>query len=318
MNNSHKPDSFSHWSDYWAGGALTSLPQDFAGNYDGEVADFWHARLAEISHPGRVLDLCTGNGPIALLAASWAHQHAVALDIVAVDAAQPRPEQVPGLSEDQRKLLETVEFHAGTPIEALPFADGSFDLITSQYGLEYCDLDRAAGQVSRLLRPGGVLAIVAHAADSAMIETMQDELAGYQLLDKLRLVRLLRSWGRGQLADPDFVRRTTSALTQLQRDHSRQAGSPLVAQAGQAVYGLLQMSAEQRRSQRPAAAAYADQLHAGQARLADMLRVNQKISENPNWHQPLKDAGLVLRASQVLIYRGEHAMGQAMEWFKPA
>ncbi len=48
---------------------------------------------------------------------------------------------------------------------ALPFADNSFDLVTFAQSWHWVDLDRAPGEVIRVLRPGGALAVwwnVAH------------------------------------------------------------------------------------------------------------------------------------------------------------
>lgn len=308
----------AHWSRYWAAGALTSLSEDFAGNYDGEVARFWHDRFSELTPPASLLDLCTGNGPIALLAAAWAQQHAVSLAVTAVDAAQPRPDLAPGLSAVERQLVDKVRFLGDTPVERLPFDDQSFDLVTSQYGLEYCDLAPAAAQVYRVLKPGAMLVMVTHAADSEMVKTMQDEMEGYRRLGELKLLKLLRAWSRGQLAEPDFERRARNVLTQLQRSRTGASRSPLVMQVAQALNSLLQMPVSSRRAQREPALTYTDDLLAGEARLQDMLRVNRMIAEDDRWYAPLEKAGLVLEKTQPLVYRGEHAMGQTMQWRRPA
>ena len=75
-----------HWSDYWSRGSLTSLPQDFAANYDGEVAEFWQGAFSGLDDTGRMIDLCTGNGAIALLAAEYFASEKPDIEIVAVDA----------------------------------------------------------------------------------------------------------------------------------------------------------------------------------------------------------------------------------------
>ncbi len=318
MKENLQAAGFSQWSQYWAGGALTSLPQDFTGNYDGEVAAFWHERFAETPSSAHLLDLCTGNGPIALLAAEWGQQHAHRLGITAVDAARPQPDRVSGLSSSQRGLLQTIRFLGETPVESLPFEDESFDLVCSQYGIEYCDLEAAADQVARVLRPGGVLAIVSHEADSAMMQTMRDELAAYDALESTRLPKLMRSWGRGQLGDREFVSAGQQALRALQAARDASSRSPLVQQVGQAVAGLLQLQPAVMRQQADAVAHYADQLRAGRARLDDMLRVNRRIAEDPAWHAPFERAGLTLRFARPLVYADQHPMGRCLVWDKPA
>jgi ubiquinone/menaquinone biosynthesis C-methylase UbiE len=317
MKAQSQPAGFGQWSSYWASGALTSLPQDFALNYDGEVAAFWFERFTESPSPGRLLDLCCGNGPIALLAAEWAEQQARRLEIVAVDAACPQPDRVSGLSDTQRRLLQRIRFLDDTRVESLPFPEATFDLVCSQYGIEYCDPEESADQVFRVLRPGGLLAVVSHEADSAMMQTMRDELAAYDALEKSRLPRLMRSWGRRQLGDREFIRSSEQALRLLRAARDAASQSPLVTQVYQAMAGLLQLQPPLMRQQSEAVANYADQLRAGRARLDDMLRVNHRIAENPDWHASFVKAGLVLRSSRPLVYAGQHAMGRCLEWTKP-
>ena len=80
-------DSSDHWSEYWSRGCLTSLPEDFAANYDGEIAEFWRNAFQSVPAGGSVIDLCTGNGAIALLAAEYATREEQDLSITAVDGA---------------------------------------------------------------------------------------------------------------------------------------------------------------------------------------------------------------------------------------
>ena len=71
---------------------MTSLPQDFTANYDGEVAEFWSTAFKEIPEQGSMIDLCTGNGAIALLAAEQVSKSGHLFEITAVDAAVMSPQ----------------------------------------------------------------------------------------------------------------------------------------------------------------------------------------------------------------------------------
>lgn len=44
-------------------------------------------------------------------------------------------------------------------LERLPLASGSIDLYWSSLALQWCDLERSAGEAARALRPGGLLAV---------------------------------------------------------------------------------------------------------------------------------------------------------------
>jgi len=313
--NSRSP-RFDHWSAYWASGALTSLPQDFALNYDGEVAAFWREQFSDLPSEPRVLDICTGNAPIALLAAQWAEQQDVSMHIAAVDAARPDAEQIARRGPDVARWLAAIELHAETPVEQLPFPDNSFDLLTSQYGLEYCDMEPAAAELQRVARPGSRLVVLSHAADSAMMAIMSQEADDYALLAESGLLRVLRSWSKGQLADPDLPRRLDPLLKRLAEAARRSQASPLLAHVVQSISGLQQLPPAQRRVQRQAVLGFVGQLEAGRARLDDMLRVNRKIAGDPPWDEPLAKVGFEREKTGELIYREQHPMGHYVIWRK--
>lgn len=308
--------SAAHWSEYWASGALTSLPQDFSFNYDGEVERFWREQFETVPSGGRILDICTGNGPIALLAARWARETDLRIDVTAVDAARIRPDRIAQRSPADAESLAAIRFLGETPVEALPFEEGSFDLVTSQYGLEYCRLDEAAAQVARVLTPGGRLVMVCHAPSSEMIETMAEEQRDYQALESARFFGVFRSWVGGQLSEPDLQQRLARVQRQLSEAY-RRSRSPLLGQVIQSVGSLLDMNLGELRKNKSAVSGFLGRMEAGRDRLADMLRVNRRIAEDPQWHRPLNDAGLQRLESRPLEYRG-HAMGQCHIWRRPA
>ena len=104
----------------------------------------------------RVLDVATGSGNAALAAARRRNS------VVGVD-------YVPALLERARRRAEAegleISFLDGDA-EALPFEDGSFDVVSSVFGVMFApDQERAASELVRVTRPGGRIGIVAHAPD---------------------------------------------------------------------------------------------------------------------------------------------------------
>ncbi|MCI4340321.1 MAG: methyltransferase domain-containing protein [Thermoplasmata archaeon] len=93
-----------------------------------------------------VLDVATGTGNTALAAARRRTQ-VVGVDFVPDLLAQARARAaVDGLS---------VEYREGNA-EALPFADGQFDVALSTFGVMFApDQERAAQELLRVVRPGG-------------------------------------------------------------------------------------------------------------------------------------------------------------------
>lgn len=159
------------WTNYWASGALHSCLGSFDGNYAGEVPEAWRGALAALPAGATVLDLCTGNGALPALFLGEPAGAALAR-IHAVDLAQIRPDWVHQLEPGQR---ERVAFQGGIQAESLPFEDASFDLVCSQFGIEYTDLGRSLPEVVRVLKPGGLFAVVLHDTNSLMCSNAREE-----------------------------------------------------------------------------------------------------------------------------------------------
>lgn len=154
------------WSRYWQYDRVASC-MDGAGlrNYGEEVAAGWRAFFEKLPPRSVVLDLCTGNGAIALLAAEVSRKTEKDLVVIGVDRAEIDPKRhVTKFRED----LERIEFTANVSVEELPFSSGSASAIVSQYGIEYSDLDRSLAEVGRVLSPAGTIRFVLHAADGSI------------------------------------------------------------------------------------------------------------------------------------------------------
>lgn len=111
---------------------------------------------ANLAAGSRVLDVACGNGNAALAAARRFCQ-VTGLDYVPSHllAAAER-------ARGERLELELVEGDA----EALPFADASFDAALSVYGVMFApDQERAAKELVRVVRPGGVIGLASWTPD---------------------------------------------------------------------------------------------------------------------------------------------------------
>ena len=158
----------SAWSDYWCSGVLHSCPSSFGGNYDGAIAGFWQRAASHVPRGGRVLDLATGNGAVPLLLEPFLPAEVV-VDAVDAAAVHARVPVVPG------RL--TVRFHSGVWMEQLPFADATFDLVCSQFGIEYAGRPDGWGEAARVLVPGGRLCAVVHHRQSVFARVAAAEVA---------------------------------------------------------------------------------------------------------------------------------------------
>ena len=168
------------WDQYWHFDRIASC-FDGAGqtNYADDIADGWRSFFGALPNGARILDLCTGNGAAALIAAETGRTQSRNFRIVAVDQADIDPaSHVSRHAEDYASII----FLRGTEIEALPFPGGGFAAVVSQYGIEYTDLDRSLPEAVRMLAPGARLRFVVHAADGVVARDARTVIADADLL----------------------------------------------------------------------------------------------------------------------------------------
>jgi len=111
---------------------------------------------ADLHSGWRVLDVATGTGNAAIAAAR------LGCSVVGVD-------YVPALLGRARERAAAerlpIELHEGDA-EKLPFADASFDAVTSVFGCMFTpDQRQAAGELLRVCRPGGTIALASWTPD---------------------------------------------------------------------------------------------------------------------------------------------------------
>jgi SAM-dependent methyltransferase len=122
--------------------AYVSSPGHAAGE-DLERLVAWGRALA----PERVLDLATGGGHTALALAG------VARHVTAYDVTEPMLRAARGFLRE--RAVGGATFVVGD-VEALPFRDAAFDLVTCRIAAHhFADVAGAVREVRRVLRPGG-------------------------------------------------------------------------------------------------------------------------------------------------------------------
>jgi ubiquinone/menaquinone biosynthesis C-methylase UbiE len=105
---------------------------------------------AEIRPGETVLDVATGTGHAALAAARTGAR------VTGIDYVPELLDVARGRAAAERLDVGFV----GAPAEQLPFADGSFDVVLSAIGVMFAaDHDRAAGELARVTRAGGRIAL---------------------------------------------------------------------------------------------------------------------------------------------------------------
>jgi ubiquinone/menaquinone biosynthesis C-methylase UbiE len=98
----------------------------------------------------KVLDVAAGNGNVSLAAARrWC-------DVIATDYVQALLDRARERAAAERLDIEFQQADA----ESLPFADASFDVVVSTFGVMFTpDQDRAAAEMLRVCKPGGKIGL---------------------------------------------------------------------------------------------------------------------------------------------------------------
>lgn len=111
---------------------------------------------ARLTPGGRVLDLATGTGLLALdLAKAVAPGgHVIGLDITAAMLARGR-ERI-----TQTPYRDIVELREADASQKLPFPDASFDSVTMGLALRYFEAETTVREMARVTRPGGRVVIL--------------------------------------------------------------------------------------------------------------------------------------------------------------
>jgi SAM-dependent methyltransferase len=112
-------------------------------------------RAAGLRAGMHVLDLASGSGEPAL---SAAEEVGPTGSVVATDLV---PEMMDGLEEEARARGLHHLIVKQADMQQLPFHDRSFDAVTARFAIVFCpDVDRALGEIRRVLRRGGRAAFI--------------------------------------------------------------------------------------------------------------------------------------------------------------
>lgn len=105
--------------------------------------------------PQRILDIATGTGDFAILAAEMLHPQ----QLIGADISEGMM-QIARRKAASKQLDEIVSFQREDCMR-LSYPEGTFDAVTAAFGIRnFADLDAGLREMCRVLRPGGHLSIV--------------------------------------------------------------------------------------------------------------------------------------------------------------
>lgn len=137
-------------SDTWSGASYERIAETFAPIHDRIV------RALAVEPGNRVLDVACGTGGVALRLAR------AGADVVGIDISADQLAKARRAAEDEGLAIR---FDEGD-CQELPYEDAGFDAVSSAFGAIFApDHERAAGELARVCRPGGRLALTAWPKD---------------------------------------------------------------------------------------------------------------------------------------------------------
>lgn len=198
------------WSDAARGGKSTMeggcLPHHSAA-LEAAQKTAWHRFAQTVPRSARLLDLATGDGRVL----KWMLARRRDLKLTGVDLAPRLPDAPRG-----------TKLRGGIAMEALPFPDDRFHAVTSQFGMEYSELERSAAETARVLRGGGRVALLVHRCDGPILEHNRRRAMAIQwALDDARVI------ARAETAltlGPNGLRDALGIATDAARDGAKLLG----------------------------------------------------------------------------------------------
>jgi len=162
---------------------VTSFGDLFPDNYDDSILRFWEQQLAGTFN--HVVDIACGNGALTWIANDLLNKGPGRTPVTGVDFARIAPFRT---LRRKKKHYPAVRFIANTPAEKLPFEDHTIDLVISQYGVEYSDLERTIPELSRVMRLSSRMSFVLHDKESVIIKGATERLDDFRrVLDKIAI-----------------------------------------------------------------------------------------------------------------------------------
>ena len=123
---------------------LASRYASFRPTYPQEMIDFIVSQVAERN---LAVDVGTGNGQLATALAEYFHK------VIGTDISEKQLQQAIHLSNVEYRIA---------PAEKLPFSDSSVDFLTVAQAVHWFDFDRFYSEVNRVLKPGGIIAVLGY------------------------------------------------------------------------------------------------------------------------------------------------------------
>lgn len=281
------------WSDYWADAVLHGCTEQFPASTQRSIAARWRSTFAALPADAAVLDLASGRGAVLALAVE---SRTRSKDLCLVGADLARVEAPAGCGF-------TIE--GGIASAALPYADRSFTLVTSQFGIEYGGFSDSLEEAARVA--DHALLLLVHAADGVVAQqtAQQAEQADWMLQD-LDMMGLLRT--HFSTPTPGTAATVTAALRAIAERAERDENIGLLEGVWRSAIEMQEMAATQ---SSPAMVAIVDHAARQLAGHRDRMRALQAAALTAE--QVADGAASLARAGFTVSVSDERSADMALE-----
>ncbi len=258
-----KLDSKDVWSMYWSTGEQHSCVAAQSQDDLAAINQYWFDAVVQLPINARVLDLACGNGAVSLtLAAKRA-------DLV-IDAVD-KSELAPNLKSV--KANDNIRFYESTDILALPEHLKGYDLICSQFGVEYAGLKKLVPVLKDRIRETGSLRFLIHHHSSDLVSGSRLKLQEYQALESINLFVLVNDVVSTMIDEGQAHRSARQKLEYAgQAFVEKQIGTkPIAGKIFDAIAEILALPREQNARARALADNISIRAYAEQQRLGQMI-----------------------------------------------
>lgn len=174
----------SSWDTYWQGDQSSPAFSSSGVNHQ-EIEAFWQAffrTMAERYQSPKMVDIASGNGALAEAAFAICGDNAIDISCVDISAAAianitNRFPAIHGVVSDAR---------------AIPLAPASFDIVSSQFGVEYAGME-AIDQAIKLVAANGTLGFLLHYSGGKISSECAENLHAIEVLQNYKFVETART-----------------------------------------------------------------------------------------------------------------------------
>ncbi|PXF64004.1 class I SAM-dependent methyltransferase [Kangiella spongicola] len=177
----NKKQRQTNWTKYWTENQIDSCSAGVKAQ-DSEINNFWADTEKMLNETSSVLDLCTGKGDVIaqLIKLQKNKKHGLSLytgaDIAAIDQEIVADRFV--------EVSKNVSMDYETDVNALPYLDEAFDIVTSQFGVEYAFETGVVKELCRVMKSTGKARLVLHHSDSILLKVAKEEMSHIDILSE--------------------------------------------------------------------------------------------------------------------------------------